>query len=74
MAKAKKPKKKTVAKTKKKRHPVLTYTCFSQTGIFSLGKLLKEKYGCTVVEQPKFDKKMHMWVIKMIDPTITDDA
>ena len=39
-----------------------------------LGKLLKEKYGCTVVEQPKFDKKMHMWVIKMIDPTITDDA
>ena len=52
---------------KPNKKDALIYTAFSKTGIYALGKLMKDKYGCTIMTQPEYDEKRGMWVISLID-------
>lgn len=47
---------------------MLIATTFSETGAFSLAKLLTRKYGCTIIKNPEYDKNIGKWVFKYRDP------
>jgi hypothetical protein len=59
----------TVSKKHAKK-AALIYTSFSKTGAAHLRDVMVQKYKCVIVEQPKFDDKRGMWVMKLIDPNL----
>jgi hypothetical protein len=60
---------KTPSKKSSKKDAII-YTSFSKSGAMHLRKVMKEKYGCTIVEEPKFDEKRGLWIMKLIDPNL----
>ena len=47
---------------------IITTTSFSKSGAINMAKLLKSKYDCTIIGDPKFDDKRGMWVVKYTEP------
>lgn len=46
----------------------ITTTSFTELGAKLLAKLLTSKYGCTIIQNPKFDKNCGMWITIYHDP------
>ena len=51
----------------------LISTSFSEHGAKSLAKLLTTKYGCTIIQNPKYDKDKGMWTITYHDPKLGNE-
>lgn len=49
--------------------PILS-TSFSENGAKSMAHLLTKKYGCTIIQNPKYDKDKGMWTITYHDPKL----
>ena len=59
-----------MVKKKLNKKDAIIYSSFSKPGAMGLRKLMVERYNCTIVEEPKFDEKRGLWIMKLIDPNL----